>query len=239
MTRGSAIGVVDYGMGNLRSVSKALESLGFPTLVSGDPKALSSCRGIVFPGVGAFRDCMGNVVRQGLLPFLRDYLAEGRPFLGICVGMQLLFSGSEEFGRHEGLGFFRGNVVRFPGDMPARDGGVLKVPHMGWNDVRQVASCSLWSGVPDGSYFYFVHSYHPRPTDPAVVLGETQYDDVRFASVVARDNLIATQFHPEKSGPAGLRLYANFLTLARDRGSIAPEASPAGARGVGGERRWK
>ena len=135
MTRGSAIGVVDYGMGNLRSVSKALESLGFPTLVSGDPEALSPCRGIVFPGVGAFRDCMGNVVRQGLLPFLREYLASDRPFLGICVGMQLLFSGSEEFGRHEGIDFFRGNVVRFPGDMPARDGGVLKVPHMGWNTV--------------------------------------------------------------------------------------------------------
>jgi imidazole glycerol-phosphate synthase subunit HisH len=215
MTRGSVIGVVDYGMGNLRSVSKALESLGFQTLVSGDPKALSSCRGIVFPGVGAFRDCMGNVVRQGLLPFLREYLAEGRPFLGICVGMQLLFSGSEEFGRHEGIGFFPGNVVRFPGDMPARDGGVLKVPHMGWNDVEVVGDPPALRGIPTGTYFYFVHSYYAVPSIPGDVTCRSTYG-VPFAAAVSRGNRLAVQFHPEKSQAAGLQLLGNFGRLCTE-----------------------
>ena len=215
MTPASAIGVVDYGMGNLRSVSKALESLGFPTLVSGDPKALSSCRGIVFPGVGAFRDCMGNVVRQGLLPFLREYLAEGRPFLGICVGMQLLFSGSEEFGRHEGIGFFPGNVVRFPGDMPGRDGSVLKVPHMGWNDVEVVGDLPALRGIPSGTYFYFVHSYYAAPEDPGNVVCRSTYG-VPFAAAVGRGNRLAVQFHPEKSQAAGLRLLGNFGRLCAE-----------------------
>ena len=196
MTRGSAIGVVDYGMGNLRSVSKALESLGFPTLVSGDPKALSSCHGIVFPGVGAFRDCMGNVVRQGLLPFLREYLGSDRPFLGICVGMQLLFSGSDEFGRHEGIGFFPGNVVRFPGDMTAPDGGVLKVPHMGWNGVEVVGDPPILRGIPSGTYFYFVHSYYAAPHDPGDVACRATYG-VPFVAAVVRRNRLAVQFHPE------------------------------------------
>jgi glutamine amidotransferase len=212
VTRGSAIGVVDYGMGNLRSVSKALESLGFPTLVSGDPKALSSCRGIVFPGVGAFRDCMGNVVRQGLLPFLREYLAEGRPFLGICVGMQLLFSGSEEFGRHEGVGFFPGDVVRFPCGMRAPDGGALKVPHMGWNEVEVVGDPPILRGIPSGTYFYFVHSYYAAPSVPGDVVCRSTYG-VPFAAAVGRGNRLAVQFHPEKSQAAGLRLLGNFGRL--------------------------
>jgi len=215
MTRGSSIGVVDYGMGNLRSVSKALESLGFPTLVSGDPKALSSCRGIVFPGVGAFRDCMGNVVRQGLLPFLGEYLAEGRPFLGICVGMQLLFSGSDEFGRHEGIGFFPGDVVRFPGDMPATEGGVLKVPHMGWNGVEVVGDNPILRGIPSGTYFYFVHSYYAAPRDPGDVACRSIYG-VPFAAAVGRGNRLAVQFHPEKSQAAGLRLLGNFGRLCAE-----------------------
>jgi glutamine amidotransferase len=215
MTWGSAIGVVDYGMGNLRSVSKALESLGFPTLVSGDPEALSSCRGIVFPGVGAFRDCMGNVVRQGLLPFLRDCLVSDRPFLGICVGMQLLFSGSEEFGRHEGIGFFPGNVVRFPGDMPAGDGSVLKVPHMGWNEVEVVGDPPALRGIPSGTYFYFVHSYYAAPEDPGDVVCRSTYG-VPFAAAVGRGNRLAVQFHPEKSQAAGLRLLGNFGRLCAE-----------------------
>jgi len=215
MTRGSSIGVVDYGMGNLRSVSKALESLGFPPLVSGDPKALSSCRGIVFPGVGAFRDCMGNVVRQGLLPFLGEYLAEGRPFLGICVGMQLLFSGSDEFGRHEGIGFFPGDVVRFPGDMPAPEGGVLKVPHMGWNGVEVVGDNPILRGIPSGTYFYFVHSYYAAPRDPGDVACRSIYG-VPFAAAVGRGNRLAVQFHPEKSQAAGLRLLGNFGRLCAE-----------------------
>ena len=212
MTRKGSIGVVDYGMGNLRSVSKALESLGFPTTVSGDARTLSSCRGIVFPGVGAFRDCMANVVRQGLLPFLREYLASGRPFLGICVGMQLLFSESEEFGRYEGVGFFAGRVVRFPGDMPAPGGGVLKVPHMGWNAVEVLADHPVLQGIPTGTYFYFVHSYYAVPGEPGIAACRTVYG-VPFAAAVGSGNRLAVQFHPEKSQAAGLRLLGNFGRL--------------------------
>ena len=212
MTRKGSIGVVDYGMGNLRSVSKALESLGFPTSVSGDARTLSSCRGIVFPGVGAFRDCMANVVRQGLLPFLREYLASGRPFLGICVGMQLLFAESEEFGRYEGVGFFAGRVVRFPGDMPAPGGGVLKVPHMGWNAVEVLADHPVLQGIPTGTYFYFVHSYYAVPGEPGIAACRTVYG-VPFAAAVGRGNRLAVQFHPEKSQAAGLRLLGNFGRL--------------------------
>ncbi|HEX9190641.1 MAG TPA: imidazole glycerol phosphate synthase subunit HisH [Candidatus Deferrimicrobiaceae bacterium] len=212
MTRNGSIGVVDYGMGNLRSVSKALESLGFPTEVSGDARTLSSCRGIVFPGVGAFRDCMANVVRQGLLPFLREYLASGRPFLGICVGMQLLFAESEEFGRHEGIGFFHGKVIRFPGDMPAPGGGVLKVPHMGWNAVEFRTDHPVLEGIPSGTYFYFVHSYYAVPGEPGIAVGTAVYG-VPFAAAAGKGNRLAVQFHPEKSQAAGLRLLGNFGRL--------------------------
>jgi glutamine amidotransferase len=212
VTRKGSIGVVDYGMGNLRSVSKALESLGYPTSVSGDARTLSSCRGIVFPGVGAFRDCMANVVRQGLLPFLREYLASDRPFLGICVGMQLLFDESEEFGRYEGVGFFAGKVVRFPGDMPAPGGGVLKVPHMGWNAVEVLADHPVLQGIPTGTYFYFVHSYYAVPGGPGIAACRTVYG-VPFAAAVGSGNRLAVQFHPEKSQAAGLRLLGNFGRL--------------------------
>jgi glutamine amidotransferase len=212
VTRKGSIGVVDYGMGNLRSVSKALESLGYPTEVSGDARTLSSCRGIVFPGGGAFRDCMANVVRQGLLPFLLEYLASDRPFLGICVGMQLLFAESEEFGRYEGVGFFAGKVVRFPGDMPAPGGGVLKVPHMGWNAVEVLADHPVLQGIPTGTYFYFVHSYYAVPGEPGIAACRTVYG-VPFAAAVGRGNRLAVQFHPEKSQAAGLRLLGNFGRL--------------------------
>jgi len=209
VTRNGSIGVVDYGMGNLRSVSKALESLGFPTSVSGDARTLSSCRGIVFPGVGAFRDCMANVVRQGLLPFLREYLASDRPFLGICVGMQLLFAESEEFGRYEGVGFFPGKVVRFPGDMPASGGGVLKVPHMGWNAVEVLTDHPVLEGIPSGTYFYFVHSYYAVPGEPGIAACRAVYG-IPFAAAAGMGNRLAVQFHPEKSQSAGLRLLGNF-----------------------------
>ncbi|MEW6720492.1 MAG: imidazole glycerol phosphate synthase subunit HisH [Thermodesulfobacteriota bacterium] len=208
------IGVVDYGMGNLRSVGKALESLGFRVTVSGDPAELSPCRGIVFPGVGAFRDCMGNVVRQGLLPFLKEYLASDRPFLGICVGMQLLLSESEEFGRHEGIGFFPGKVVRFPAGMPAEGGGVLKVPHMGWNGVEILRDHPVLEGIPSGTYFYFVHSYYAAPSDPDAAVCSATYG-VPFTAAVARGNRFAVQFHPEKSQAAGLRLLKNFGRLCK------------------------
>ena len=210
-----AIGVVDYGMGNLRSVGKALESLGFPTLVSGDATELSRCRGIVLPGVGAFRDCMQNLSRQGLLPLLSDVLADGRPFLGICLGQQLLFSESEEFGRHKGIGFFPGKVVRFPARAAGTEGRALKVPHMGWNRVDYSGDHPMLRGIPSGSYFYFVHSYYVVPDDPAVVACRTSYG-VDFASGVGKGNLLAVQFHPEKSQVAGLALLSNFGRLCRE-----------------------
>jgi len=214
MTSQDAIGVVDYGMGNLRSVGKALESLGFRTVVSGSGAELSRCRGIVLPGVGAFRDCMLNLGRQGLLRFLSDVLAEGRPFLGICLGLQVLFAESEEFGRYAGIGHFPGRVVRFPGAMRA-DGRPLKVPHMGWNRVDFTAAHPALRGIPSGSYFYFVHSYYVVPDDPGVVVCRTSYG-VDFTSAVGRGNLLAVQFHPEKSQAAGLSVLSNFGRLCRD-----------------------
>jgi len=219
MTAGEAIGVVDYGMGNLRSVGKALETQGFPVIVSGSPRELSRCRGIVLPGVGAFRDCMANLRRQELLPVLSEFLAEGRPFLGICLGLQVLFAESEEFGRHKGIGLFPGKVVRFPG---GRNGQEIpgqrfrrKVPHMGWNRVSIVQDHPVLRGIPDGTYFYFVHSYYVEPEDPSVVACRTPYG-IEFVSAVGRENLLAVQFHPEKSQAAGLAVLANFGRLCRD-----------------------
>ncbi len=208
-----AVGVVDYGMGNLRSVGKALESLGFRTVVSGSAAELARCRGIVLPGVGAFRDCMLNLGRQGLLPFLSDVLAEGRPFLGICLGLQVLFTESEEFGRHAGIGVFPGRVVRFPAAMRA-NGSPLKVPHMGWNRVDFTTAHPALEGIPSGSYFYFVHSYYVVPDDPRAVACRTSYG-IDFASGVAKGNLLAVQFHPEKSQAAGLAVLSNFGRLCR------------------------
>ncbi len=214
MKRGDAIGVVDYGMGNLRSVAKALESVGRRVVVSGEAQELGSCRGIVLPGVGAFRDCMRNLSAQGLVPFLRDAIASGRPFLGICLGLQVLFSESEEFGVHAGFGVVPGRVVRFPAGLGEPDAGgrtrPLKVPHMGWNRVAfETADHPVFRGIPSGSYFYFVHSYYVRPEDEAVVACRTTYG-VPFVSGVARGTLVAVQFHPEKSQVAGLALLANF-----------------------------
>jgi glutamine amidotransferase len=219
MNRAEEIGIVDYGMGNLRSVGKALETLGFSVRVSGNPADLSRCRGIVLPGVGAFRDCMENLGRQGLIPFLKDVLLDGRPFLGICLGLQVLFSESEEFGRHEGIGFLEGKVVRFPSGMAAADGtsgtAPLKVPHMGWNRVEFTMDHPALRGVPSGSYFYFVHSYYVRPDDPAVVACRTSYG-VEFAAGVGKGRLLAVQFHPEKSQVAGLTVLANFGRMCRE-----------------------
>ena len=229
MTGAEGIGVVDYGMGNLRSVSKALESLGFPTVVSGRPGDLSRCAGIVLPGVGAFRDCMRNLRRQGFLPFLSDVLGEDRPFLGICLGLQVLFTESEEFGRHEGIGYFRGKVVRFPSGLkgPGPNGGTvpLKVPHMGWNRVDLTMDHPVFRGIPSGSYFYFVHSYYVEPEDPSIVAGRTPYG-VAFAAAAGKGNRMAVQFHPEKSQGAGLAVLSNFGSLCR--GAMLPSRGPGG-----------
>jgi glutamine amidotransferase len=202
------IAIVDYGMGNLRSVAKAFERLGAAAEVTRDPERIASAPGVVLPGVGAFGACMANLTSLGLVQPVKQAIGAGRPFLGICLGMQLLFDESEEFGPVAGLGVLRGRVVRFP---LSHD---LKVPHMGWNAVRIVRRAPALAGIDDGDYVYFVHSYYPVPADPAVVATTTGYG-IEFASSVARDNVFACQFHPEKSQRVGLRILENFIGVVR------------------------
>lgn len=208
MTR---IAVVDYGMGNLRSVAKALEHVAphAQVQVTGDPSQIDTADRVVFPGQGAMPDCMAHLDQSGLRQAVLRAAAT-RPFFGVCVGEQMLFDWSAE-GDTPGLGLFAGRVLRFPPQsMHLADGTRLKVPHMGWNRVRQLRSHALFEGVPDGAYFYFVHSYFAQATDDRLVMGESEHG-VRFTCVVARDNIFATQFHPEKSAACGLKLYENFV----------------------------
>ena len=208
MTR---IAVVDYGMGNLRSVAKALEHVApkAQVIITGEPAVVDSADRVVFPGQGAMPDCMRNLERSGL----RDAVlraAASRPLFGVCVGEQMLFERSAE-GDTPGLGILPGRVVRFPEDRMLRaDGSRLKVPHMGWNRVRQTLAHPLWAGIPDDAYFYFVHSFFAVPADAACTTGTTEHG-LTFTCAVARDNIFATQFHPEKSAVNGLRLYRNFV----------------------------
>jgi glutamine amidotransferase len=202
------LAVVDYGMGNLRSVQKAFERLGQGAEVTRDPERIAAAPAVVLPGVGAFGACMESLRALGLVEPVRQAIASGRPFLGICLGMQLLFEESDEFGPVRGLGILPGRVVRFPAD-PAR-----KVPHMGWNTLRMARPAPALAGIEDGAYVYFVHSYYPVPADPAVVATTTVHG-AEFASSVARDNVFACQFHPEKSQQVGLRLLGNFVRLVQ------------------------
>lgn len=203
------IGLIDYGAGNLRSVHKALVHVGARVRLVDRPEGWGELRALVLPGVGAFDDCLNALRRQELLEACRDFIRSGRPFLGICVGYQALFERSEEFNsRAAGLGLFRGPVVRFP-DRPG-----LKVPQIGWNQLEIVRpDCPLLRGVPDGSHVYFVHSYYPQPADETLVATHTEYG-VTFASAIWRDNVFATQFHPEKSQEVGLQMLRNFVALA-------------------------
>lgn len=196
------IAVVDYGRGNLGSVEKAFGRVGIPARVTDDPRVLDDAEACVLPGDGAFRDAMQNLDALGFLAALRRALDGRRPFLGICLGYQLLFTESEEFGHTKGLDVVSGVVRRFPRG--------LKVPHMGWNEVFQARGHALWQGIADASRFYFVHSYYPAPRDPVLGAGECVYG-LRFTCAVARDNLFAVQFHPEKSQSAGLQLLHNFV----------------------------
>ncbi|MBI5237680.1 MAG: imidazole glycerol phosphate synthase subunit HisH [Deltaproteobacteria bacterium] len=202
------IAIVDYDMGNLRSVEKAFLKLGLPAEVTRSPKNLLNASHIVLPGVGAFKDCMRNLDQYGLIdPILRSIEA-GKPFLGICLGLQLLFEESTEFGVHKGLGLLKGRVVRF-----SSVGGVgLKVPHMGWNSVMFKKQSPLMKDIPEGEYFYFVHSYYAAPDDPDAALTTTDYG-LEFVSSIAKDNITACQFHPEKSQKAGLKVLKNFGSL--------------------------
>ncbi len=212
--------VLDYGAGNLRSVARAVEHVGFEPEVTADARALERANAVVMPGVGAAADTMRHLQEHGLAEPLCEYILAGRPFLGVCMGFQALFTVSEEGGEHACLDIVPGRVRRLQGSPGPEEGAEardstapngLKIPHMGWNSVEQLREHPVFAGIPDGSYFYFVHSYYPDPDDQSLVIGRTQYG-VPFASVIAKDGLVATQFHPEKSGQMGLQLYRNFLT---------------------------
>ncbi len=205
------IAVVDYGMGNLHSVAKALEHVadGQSIVVTSDPAMIAAASRVVFPGQGAAPDCMRAIDAHGLREAIQT-AAETKPFLGICMGLQVLFERSAE-GDTSCLGLFDGVVQRFASDLQTAAGERLKVPHMGWNTVRQVGEHPLWAGIADGERFYFVHSYFVVPQDRAIVAGEADYP-TPFTCAVARDNRFAVQFHPEKSAAAGLRLLNNFVT---------------------------
>lgn len=202
----AGIAIVDYGMANLRSVQKAFERVGAAAEITSDPAVVAKADRVVLPGVGAFRDAIVRVRESGLADPIREHIDSGRPFLGICLGLQLLFTRSYEDGTHEGLDLLPGEVVRFP---PAPG---LKVPHMGWNDLRFRGDCPLFKGIPDGSAVYFVHSYFARPTDAGLTSAEADYPEA-FTAAVWRDNLFATQFHPEKSQAVGLKMLENFAGL--------------------------
>jgi imidazole glycerol-phosphate synthase subunit HisH len=204
------VAVIDYGMGNLRSVSKAIEHVapGLTVIVTHDPAEVARASRVVFPGQGAMPDCMREMDARGLRNAVVD-AAHSKPFLGICIGLQMLFERSEE-GDVAGLGLLPGHVRRFAAEaMVDAAGARLKVPHMGWNRVRQTQSHPLWEGIADGARFYFVHSYYVETADTALVSGEADYPRP-FACAIARNNVFAVQFHPEKSAAAGLQLLANF-----------------------------
>ena len=205
------VAIIDYGMGNLRSVSKALEHVA-PALeiaVTDDPEVVARAQRVVFPGQGAMPDCMRELDARGLSPAVIE-AARTKPLLGICIGLQMLFDASDE-GNVAGLGLLPGRVRRFdPGTARDSAGGRFKVPHMGWNRVRQTLAHPLWQGIPSDSRFYFVHSYFVVPEEPGIIAGRTEYCS-DFACAVARDNVFAVQFHPEKSGQAGLQLLTNFI----------------------------
>lgn len=201
------ISIIDYGMGNLRSVQKAFEAVGASAKISSNPEEILSASAVVLPGVGAFRDCMANLENLNLVDVVHKTIRSGKPFLGICLGLQLLFDESEEFGSVQGLGVLRGKVVRFSAGSPS-----LKVPHMGWNSVKVLKHTPFFEAIPDDSYFYFVHSYYVLPDDPAVVSTTTSYG-VDFVSGIQRDNIYAFQFHPEKSQSCGLALLRKFSQL--------------------------
>jgi len=205
------IAIIDYGMGNLRSVQKGFEKIGAEALITADPHVVLAAERIVLPGVGAFRDCMHNLEQGGFIEPLLKVIAEGRPFLGICVGMQMLFSDSVEFGLHRGLNVIPGHVLRFPERM-CEAGEELKVPQMGWNQLHFKRRPPAFEGVAEGTNVYFVHSYYAKPDRDDVIATTTGYG-FEFCSAVWKDNIVATQFHPEKSQEVGLRILKNFAEM--------------------------
>jgi glutamine amidotransferase len=199
------VAILDYGVGNLRSVEKAFAAAGSNAIVTDDDRLLRNAEALVLPGVGAFAACMKGLAARGFDELIRERVAEGTPLLGVCVGMQMLFEESEEFGQTPGLGLLRGRVRKFSGD--------LLVPQVGWNQVRRARGHWLLDDINDRSFFYFVHSFYCEPADKDMVIGETDYG-LSYASVVAQDQIAGVQFHPEKSQAAGLRLLGNFARRA-------------------------
>lgn len=206
------IGIIDYGRGNLRSVEKALEKVGYVGKILSSPEEMRSMDGVILPGVGAFADAMEALNMGGWIESINEFAHSGRPFLGICLGMQVLFEIGEEHGEHAGLGLLEGRVVKFP------PGG--KIPHMGWNSLSIVKSSRLLEGIPDESYFYFVHSYYAQPSMKNHVIATSDYGIV-FPAVVGKDNIWGAQFHPEKSSPWGLKILTNFGKWVNDNANLS------------------
>ncbi len=198
------IAILDYGMGNLKSVEKALQKVGAETIVTSSPDKILIAEGLVLPGVGAFKDCMNNLKEYGLINPLHQFIQSGRPFLGICLGLQLLFSESTEFGLHKGLDILRGKVVRFP------ENWAIKIPHMGWNTINIKKGVPFLQNMEDKSYFYFVHSYYVVPEDESIVVSTTHHG-IEFVSSICHNNIFACQFHPEKSQQLGLGILRRFM----------------------------
>ena len=199
------IAIIDYGAGNLRSVVNAVKNLGYQPNITSNPAEVIKAEAVILPGVGAAGSTVTSLKRLGLAEPIGNYIASGRPFLGVCIGLQVLFNGTDENGGHKCLGAIGGQVKKLPSG--------LKIPHMGWNQVKQKVQHPVFKDIPDEANFYFVHSYYVEPDDKSLIAGETEYG-IAFCSVIARNNLVATQFHPEKSGETGLKIYDNFLKLA-------------------------
>ena len=207
------IAIIDYDMGNVRSVQKGLEAVGHQAVITRNRQVIADASHVVLPGVGAFGDCMRNLESYNLIDPIHQSIDSGKPFLGICLGLQLLFTESEEFGSHKGLNIIAGKVIRFQ-SKTAEDGvGLLKIPHMGWNANRLKKPSPLLEGLSDGCYMYFVHSYYVAPADEDMVCTATDYGNT-FVSSIGRDNIFACQFHPEKSQAGGLRMLKNFGDLS-------------------------
>ncbi|MEK6681561.1 MAG: imidazole glycerol phosphate synthase subunit HisH [Nitrospirota bacterium] len=205
------IAIIDYGVGNLRSVQKAFEKVGHNAIVTSNPKEIENAKAVVLPGVGAFAKCIGNLNEYGLVDVIYKTIKAGKPFLGICLGMQLLFTEGEEFGIHKGLDIIKGRVVRFPAT--SSNNGPLKVPHMGWNNLIIKKDAPILSDIRNNPFVYFVHSYYCVPEDSSVMAAVTDYG-LQFTSTIWKENIYATQFHPEKSQEIGLKILKRFGELS-------------------------